>query len=728
MSSKKPSQKNILKDAFGEQKRWVNFRIETRAGKTTKLPYSPVTGRLASSTDEKTWSTYDEALAVSPNVGIVFTPDQTLLGIDIDHCLEGNNIIHDIHRETIAQFLIEADTYTEISPSKTGLHVFLRLQEPLKLVSNKKAPFEIYTSGRYFTVTNDPYKEAKPIRTVSTEEALALLSIIGYPWKAEAQELPAITKESGLSDEQVLQKMFASRNGAKVKALYDGDLSDHKNDESSADMSLCSHLAFWTGKNAGQMERIWLGSKLGSRKKTQTRNDYRQRTISAAIASCKDVYETPSMKISKEIQTNAPDLEFVHTFDSKGSKVIVMNTENICRILRYHEHFKGRFRHDIFKNVLEVKDYGKDAWHNIEENDAITVQTEISVIFSSHFAMVSKGMCFDSIIRICKECAIDSGSDYLRSLIWDGKERLDSWLMHTVGAPDDIYHRAVASNWLKGAVKRVIEPGCKFDYVLVLEGPQGSKKSTCLSVLAGSLGHVETTMGTENKDFYMQFAGKMFVEFSEGETLSRTEVKRMKAIITTQVDKYRPPYERGSQDFPRRCVFAMTTNQEEYLKDETGNRRWLPVKLEFAEANIEWLSANREQLFAEAYDRVVNKKETVYEFPKKETEAIQQSRRISDENSDLVANWYHVTLSEAQRRQGITNQQVYRDCLHGGMASKPMDKWNEMKIAEILKNINLKKVQLMRNGIRFTKWYPENMPVDLYVDPEKTPEQIFNDF
>src|ERR1019366_5023328 len=118
-------------------------------------------------------------------------------------------------------------------------------------------------------------------------------------------------------------------------------------------------------------------------------------------------------------------------------------------------------------------------------------------------------------------------------------------------------------------------------------------------------------MSTDNKDFFMQFQGKLFVEFSEGETLNRTETKKMKAIITTQFDRYRPPFGRSSQDFPRRCVFAMTTNQEEYLKDETGNRRWLPVRLVKKTADTEWLAENREQIFAEAYHRVITLKETI---------------------------------------------------------------------------------------------------------------------
>jgi predicted P-loop ATPase len=253
-------------------------------------------------------------------------------------------------------------------------------------------------------------------------------------------------------------------------------------------------------------------------------------------------------------------------------------------------------------------------------------------------------------------------------------------------------------------VKRITEPGCKFDYVLVLEGEQGTKKSTSLYILGGNW-HVETAMSTDSKDFFMQFAGKAIVEFSEGETLSRTEVKRMKAIITMQTDKYRPPYERNSQEFPRRCVFAMTTNQTEYLKDETGNRRWLPVTVALPEANVEWLAANREQLFAEAYHRVANLKETTYDFPKEEMLEAQEKRRIQDANTDLVTDWYFNTLTNTDRREGITVQQVFK-AINGGWAGKPMNKYDEMTIGTLLKKtLKLTNERVSVGGARCTKWF-----------------------
>ncbi len=709
---------NILAETFGEQKRWVNYRMVTLKGKVTKIPYS-VTGAKASSTDPATWATYADALKVSPQVGIVFTPDQLLLGIDIDHCLKGNKIIHE-QKEIIEAFIKEADTYTEISPSGEGLHLFLELDAPLVLTAHKKAPFEAYTSGRYFTVTNNAYGAHRPVRRVSTVEALKILSIIGYPWekieeKADASSASQVnrgTVPESLTDEALLRKMFAAKNGNHIHFVYDGDLSTYKDDASAADMALLSHLAFWTRKDATQMERIWLSSPLGSRKKTQTRKDYRDRSIAKAIKDCTTIYESQAQKIEKA----NPELDLLYSLGRGGEKIFTMNTENIHRILKGHAEFAGRLRFDAFRNVIDIRP--ENEWRPFGNGDEIQIQTRISILFPC-FGKVGKEMIYDAVIKTARDNTVDSALDYIRAIKWDGKARLDSWLTETYGVENNAYHTAVGANWLKGLVKRIAFPGCKFDYVIVLEGPQGSKKSTSLAVLGGAW-HVETTMSTDSKDFFMQFQGKAIIEFSEGETMSRTEVKKMKAIITTQVDRYRAPYSRTTEDFARRCVFAMTTNQEEYLKDETGNRRWLPILVVLPEANVAWLEVNRDQLFAEAYERVMVKKESIYEFPTEATLFEQDKRRIHYENEDMIVDWYWNKLNPFQRGEGITVQQVYRDVLYASYPTKPIDKYTEMRIGETLRGaLHLDHKRILSGGVRMWRWFnKETVPVETETEKE----------
>ena len=682
---------NLLVQQFKDDKRWVNWRYKEVNSKKTKIPYA-ISGLPASSTDSFTWSTYDEAKNASKDIGIIFTPEQNLLGIDIDKCLTGNQITHE-QKETIANFILETETYCEVSPSGTGLHLFLKIDGQLPLISNKKSPYEIYTSGRYFTVTEKPYGSEREVRTVTPDEALRLLGILGYPWKSDSGQSvrPDNVGHVGLTDDVLLKKMLASKAGEKIKALYNGDISAYNNDLSNADMALCSYLAFWTGNNPAQLERLWLSSTLGQREKTTGRKDYRDRTISNAIAHCKEFYKPPAL--SKPVVS---PIELLMTRTGK-TETPTLCVENICRILRQSPNF----RFDEFKVFHEIKRGEK--WKEVEVADVLELQTRISINYD-FFQKVGKDMVYDAILHVCKEHSYDSARDWLKSLTWDKKNRLETWLSSAYGVEKTSYYKAVGENWLKGLAKRINDPGCKFDYVLVLEGKQGLKKSTSLSVLGGNW-HVETTMSTESKDFFMLFCGKAIIEFSEGETLSRTEVKRMKSLITVQSDKYRMPYERVSKEFPRRCVFAMTTNETEYLRDDTGNRRWLPVPCE--KCDIDWLEENREQLFAEAYHRVITLRENTYEFPEEETEDMQNSRRELDPNADQIIDWYTTTLSKRDREEGVTAQQAYISAVHRNAPfTKPMNRYEEILITGVFKSaLKLSRVRHMVNGARSSRWF-----------------------
>lgn len=259
-------------------------------------------GHEASSTDPTTHATYDKI--TTEKKGIVLLPDMKLICIDIDHCLdEDSKIVHG-QKEVIADFLLESDSYTEISQSGKGLHIFLAITEPLYLVKKKHEPFEAYTDKRFIAVTENCYGESRDVRTVTPDEAQRLLKIIGYPWGYVAPQ-PTTKRQqptTNLDDATLLAKMFNSKTGAKIKAIYDGDISAYNNDDSSADMALCSSLAFWTSKNAEQMERMWLGSTLGQRVKTQEREDYRSRTIANAILKCAEVYESGRTRSGKSVE------------------------------------------------------------------------------------------------------------------------------------------------------------------------------------------------------------------------------------------------------------------------------------------------------------------------------------------------------------------------------------------------------------------------------------------
>jgi putative DNA primase/helicase len=190
--------------------------------------------------------------------------------------------------------------------------------------------------------------------------------------------------------------------------------------------------------------------------------------------------------------------------------------------------------------------------------------------------------------------------DYLDGLQWDGQPRLDRWLVTYCGAPDTPLVRAMGRKWMIAAVRRVRVPGCKFDFMLVFEGPQGQGKSSMLVILAGGQENYSDAelLGTRKQEQQELTEGVWIYECAELEGMRWSDVNKVKLLISKQVDSARPAYGRGRVDRPRRCVLAGTTNDDEYLRDTTGNRRFWPVKV--GKIDLEAIKRDRDQLWAEA--------------------------------------------------------------------------------------------------------------------------------
>ncbi len=197
--------------------------------------------------------------------------------------------------------------------------------------------------------------------------------------------------------------------------------------------------------------------------------------------------------------------------------------------------------------------------------------------------------------------------EYLEGLEWDGKPRVDKWLMYVIGeTPETVskrlaeYLSLVGRYFLLGLVARVMEPGCKFDYCLVLEGKGGRYKSTALKVLVGREWFSDTRFDVQkNKEAQEQVQGVWLYELGELAHFNKAGVDEIKAFVSSEVDRYRPAYGRHVESFPRQCVLAATTNNRKYLRDKTGNRRFWPVPVNHV-MNIGWIQRWRGQLFAEA--------------------------------------------------------------------------------------------------------------------------------
>jgi hypothetical protein len=228
--------------------------------------------------------------------------------------------------------------------------------------------------------------------------------------------------------------------------------------------------------------------------------------------------------------------------------------------------------------------------------------TEIQEWMQLHgLPTVSWDTVYKAVELVAAENTFHPVKDYLEALEWDGTPRLEDWLTDCFGVEKTEYTMAVGTMFLIGMIARIYQPGCQADYMLILEGSQGIRKSTACRVLADKWFSDNLPENLASKDAALHMRGKWLVEIPELYTFSKSEVPVLKAFVTRREDIYRPPYGRKEEHRPRQNLFVGTTNKQTYLRDSTGARRFWPVRT--TEIDIDALIAQRDQLFAEALMR-----------------------------------------------------------------------------------------------------------------------------
>lgn len=359
-----------------------------------------------------------------------------------------------------------------------------------------------------------------------------------------------------------------------------------------------------------------------------------------------------------------------------NTQAILAELSNVYLILGNHHKWKGviyfdDFAHSVMKAApppFEKSEAGE--WRDHDDSmTAVWFATEVGV------RKLRTPLVAEGVQTMAQQQKRNPLKEYLLGLKWDGTKRIGTWLIDCLGAGPftedmsqgdierlQIYLRLVGGYWLMGAVKRALQPGCKFDYVLILEGMQGLGKSSALAVLGGEWA-MDTPFALGDKEGMETIRGKWIIEIPELDSFHKAESNMAKSFFARQADDFRLPYARRSQKFKRTCVFGGTTNQlEDYLRDPTGNRRYWPVLTNRKGFDQERLKRDRDQLFAEAVALVLAggrywptlKEEQLYIQPE------QRKREILDPWTSAIAAW----LKSADSELGpITRIRILREAL-----------------------------------------------------------------
>jgi putative DNA primase/helicase len=280
---------------------------------------------------------------------------------------------------------------------------------------------------------------------------------------------------------------------------------------------------------------------------------------------------------------------------------LVPHAVNVALILQNDERWAGVIGEDLF-SCRTVKrratPYGGRAgeWSDLDD-------TRTSIWLAEQYGLRVKSVTvLEAVAVVAHEHQFHPVREYLQALVWDRKPRLRTWLRDYLGARAltefKDYPDVVGMRWLVSAVARVMVPGAKADCVLILEGAQGKGKSSALGVLGGEW-FMDTPFPLGDKEAFQVIQGMWIVELGELDAFNKAESTKAKQFFGASVDTFRPSYARRSIRLPRQCVFAGTTNQDEYLRDPTGNRRYWPIECLFVK--LAELREVRDQLWAEAY-------------------------------------------------------------------------------------------------------------------------------
>jgi putative DNA primase/helicase len=383
---------------------------------------------------------------------------------------------------------------------------------------------------------------------------------------------------------------------------------------------------------------------------------------------------------------------------------VINNLANLACILRCSPEWQGAFSFNEATQDIELAAGGPclkgsfpRAWRAGDEQIlAIWFQT------SSWRLNASPGRVLDAVVAVARERSYNPIRQHLQSLKWDGVRRLLGWLTTYAGAEGNAYTRAVGVAWLRSVAARGLTPGAKVDAALILEGKQGRFKSTAFAILGGPF-YVEVQSVVGDRAV-QNLAGKLIAEMSELEALNRHESAATKAAVTVQADRIRLPYDRRAVDLPRTAVLCGTCNRTDYLRDETGNRRYWPVKIELVD--VAALRRDRDQLLAEAVADVLAGEpwhisdKSVLEAATEEQEA----RRLADAWEDTVRLWL------------VGVQATSLGEVLSGALNIDKERWGrseQMRVAGILQRLGWQRRQVRNGKVREWKYHPP--------DPETPP-------
>lgn len=642
---------------MGQQ--WCAWKLIPRPGKKPgKVPYRNKKEQLGTDQPDE-WLGYEEAkslylLGGFSGIGYLPMPEDGTVGLDVDEVIGSDGEVVESGRGIVAA-LMEIGCYLELSPSGSGLRGFVRgIKDGKSKVTLNGHSVEAYQPDKgwdspdaavsaeaqkphYVTLTGRVWGEARSIDPPEAQSRLERFLIWsglmqGSPASGAASSKGAANDSSFVgvcvkrTDDEVLKLLLADWNRrGEINKAWDGDTTAHGG-ASEARFAVLKQLWYIT-RDPEQIRRLVLLSGLDQTKFKERRNGYadrldyeiiraglqQQRNYDADRAekqASKDGAKARAAAIRKQADECGVSLDDLLNASGKLDKSVHVASELLVRDGRlagvvYYDEFVGavkktRSLYEAFADSSASKCSGQ--WL---DSDDVAVCVWLRRQWGIDVPIAIAAAAAD---RWARATSFNPVTERLQTLAdeWDGITRVEGWLASYMGCDAEsedmrLYLSEVGKRFLVGVIARAFQPGAQQHQMLVLEGPQGAGKSAAVRALASAViedAYLEGFMLTENKDCLLQLRGKLLAEWSELVGFGKREAEHVKEFLTRGQDEYRDPFGRRMVKWPRTVSFMATTNENEYLRDASGNRRYWPVVV--GRVRLAELQADAAQIIGEA--------------------------------------------------------------------------------------------------------------------------------
>lgn len=618
--------------------RWAPWAAvwNPKRGKYDKIPKqcgNPEWG--VSTTKPDKWFSFDQArkaLARHPKqlagLGVCVTGLADIIAVDLDGCVDADGYLD----EFAQQIMSALPSYTEISPSGRGLRIMGWGAIDFDWTNHERG-IEVYggNGARFLTITGNHLAGAPadlmPLDPFALEDLAAQFAKTRERATVIDLTMPDVAQGATHAGLELPPKV--------MRFLSEGDPGE--------DRSGTLHAAGVALYSLGLDDAAVLSILAGNEHAMAVALDHRRQDSDRAMMylwreHCLKAKGKASSAVATldefESVVKPDEPKPLPAFKRDKNGAIEATVDNVTMAVRRPDVCGVEIGFDTFRDEIMFTEPGKVQWRPFSDPDYVRIRIRLE---RGGFKPIGRELVRDVVLLVADEQRFDSAMMWLDGLKWDGKPRVEGFLRDYFSVADSPYTRAVSRYLWSAMAGRVVTPGCKADMVPILVGAQGAGKSTAVAAMVPSPEFfAEISFNEKDEDLARKMRGRLVAEIGELRGLHTKELETIKAFITRTHENWIPKYREFAVQFPRRLVFIGTTNKDEFLADETGNRRWLPVSV--GKVNTDAIRRDRLQLWAEARELFAV---LGVDFREAETLAVEvhEQHTMEDAWTDVIERW-----------------------------------------------------------------------------------------